>query len=569
MIRLTRLATRQNTAVRLGALAILAGTGASALWLLAAGSETVALPEAMIALGATWLCALTLCEILKAPEEPRVHTDNQETRDGPPVTGQEPANALPPVKNNQSQADEIIRLKESACRDPLTGLLNRASFRQEVERCLLKADDGATRWLMFVDLNGFKEINDQNGHDCGDRVLKACARRLQLSAQMIIHGSPYDADQSVFLSRFGGDEFVIFVDADVDALLIERVVKRILKVLACDITHNNRLIALTASTGIAAAPAHGTSFDELIKAADSAMYAAKASPTHKYVFYDEELDLETQKIAKLETELHIALAQEQLEFVFQPIFDLRTSQMVSAEALVRWNHPDGATLRPAEFFDVLERTHLVTSFNEWCVAKVISYVSELYRRGLPLMIAANVAPQQLASLEYIALIRTHLQRCNCPPELLQIEVTEDAAMREPALTVQNLHKLHDIGVTLAIDDFGVGYSNLARLTELPLSRLKIDRSLLTSMDKKPSAFVLMQSIINLSNSLGFHSVVEGIETDEQLAMVSTMGADLGQGFLLSKPISFEQLISLIEARALINPPDNSASAQRTQAVAAQ
>ncbi|WP_247272033.1 bifunctional diguanylate cyclase/phosphodiesterase [Qipengyuania sp. S6317L1] len=569
MIRLTRFVRSQNMALRLGALAIIASIGAAALWLVAPGTKPAPLPEALIALGATWLCALTFCEILKAPDQPHSLAVTQGPRHEPLGSGQEPATAPAPTKDDQSQADEIIRLKESACRDPLTGLLNRASFRREVERCLLKADDGATRWLMFVDLNGFKEINDQNGHDCGDKVLKACARRLQLSVQMIIQGSSYEAAESVFLSRFGGDEFVIFVDADVDASLIERVVKRILKVLACDITHNNRLIALTASTGIAAAPLHGTRFDDLIKAADSAMYAAKASPTHKYVFYDEELDLETRKIAKLETELHIALAQEQLEFVFQPIFDLRTSQMVSAEALVRWNHPDGETLRPAEFFDVLERTHLVTSFNEWCVAKVISYVGELHRRGLPLMIAANVAPQQLASLEYISLIRTHLQRSDCPPELLQIEVTEDAAMREPALTVQNLHKLHDIGVTLAIDDFGVGYSNLARLTELPLSRLKIDRSLLTSMDRKPSAFVLMQSIINLSNSLGFHSVVEGIETDEQLAMVSAMGADLGQGFLLSKPISFEQLVSLIEARALINPPEKSASAQHTQAVAAQ
>lgn len=472
------------------------------------------------------------------------------------------------AKEDLAPLDEIIRLKESANRDPLTGLLNRASFRQEVERCLLEGDSGASGWLMFVDLNGFKEINDQNGHDCGDKVLKTCARRLQMCSRVLGRSASQDAEQSVYLSRFGGDEFVIFIDVNLEASNVERLVKRMLKVLSGEISHGNRLVVLSASIGIAQCPEHGKTFDTLIKAADSAMYVAKANPSPGFVFYDEQLDLQTQKIAKLETELHTAIANEELEFVFQPIFDLRTSQMVSAEALVRWNHPDGETLRPAHFFDVLERTHLVGSFNEWGVAKIISYVSQLHRSDLQLMIAANVAPQQLASLEFISLIKTHLQRCECPPELLQIEVTEDAAMREPALTLQNLHKLHDLGVTLAIDDFGVGYSNLARLTELPLSRLKIDRSLLTAMDKKPSAFVLMQSIINLSNSLGFHSVVEGIETDEQLAMVSAMGADLGQGFLLSKPITFEQLVALIEAKTLMNRTVKPPTDQRTQPAAA-
>lgn len=557
----------QAKALRLGTLATIACIGLALLCAFAFGYPTIGFASLGFVMGAVCLHLVASREE-KAANTPSVDGFDPQTRDTERSTQatNEPSTQSR-AADDQSQMDEIIRLKESACRDPLTGLLNRASFRQEVERCLLASPEGTSRWLMFVDLNGFKEINDLNGHDCGDKVLKVCARRLQLSAHMISQGSANEANQSAYLSRFGGDEFVVFIDADIEQALIERGVRRFLKVLARDITHGNRLVALTASIGIARAPDHGTTFDALIKAADSAMYAAKQSSSLDYVFYDEQLDLETQKIAKLETELHTAITQEQLEFVFQPIFDLRTSEMVSAEALVRWKHPDGMVLRPAQFFNVLERTHLMGSFNEWGLAKIIAYASELHRRGLPLMIAANVAPQQLASLEYISLIKSHLQRSNCPPELLQIEVTEDAAMREPALTVQNLNKLHDIGVTLAIDDFGVGYSNLARLTELPLSRLKIDRSLLVAMDKKPSAYVLMQSIINLSNSLGFHSVVEGVETDEQLAMVSAMGADLGQGFLLSKPITFEQLVGLIEAKALMSPNAKRASGQRTQPVA--
>lgn len=570
MTRLRRYFDGMGMVSRLGAMATYACGALTIFCLLSFSFTSVTLAALAMTCGAIGLFAIM---IRNAPGtlidqvDPPSH-DN-------PVAEKEPAlddqdENCGAAKKELAPLDEILRLKDSANRDPLTGLLNRASFRREVERCLIERGSDTSGWLMFVDLDGFKEINDQNGHDCGDKVLKTCARRLQLSSRVLGRGGDKYPDQSVYLSRFGGDEFVIFVDADLEASTVQRLVTRMLKVLSGAIAHGNRLVVVSASIGIAQCPEHGETFDTLVKAADSAMYKAKAkaNPSPRFVFYDEQLDLQAQKVAKLEAELHTAIAHEELEFVFQPIFDLRTSQMVSAEALVRWNHPDGQTLRPAQFFNVLERTHLVGSFNEWGVAKIISYVSELHRRDLQLMIAANVAPQQLASLEFISLIKTHLQRCKCPPELLQIEVTEDAAMREPALTLQNLHKLHDLGVTLAIDDFGVGYSNLARLTELPLSRLKIDRSLLTAMDKKPSAFVLMQSIINLSNSLGFHTVVEGIETDEQLAMVSAMGADLGQGFLLSKPITFEQLVGLIEASALINRPVNPPTDQRTQSAAA-
>lgn len=537
---------------RLSAIYMIASFGLAAFCFLVFGTSVSAVVATTIALSAVGFVVSLPRNSHSQSIGPEIPVENAEPYDEPAILPKDHTDTGEPSGEGKSQIDEIIRLKESAYRDPLTGLLNRASFRQEVERCLLEEENTGSRWLMFVDLDGFKEINDQNGHDCGDKVLKTCARRLQLSSRMLTRSATQDDNQSVFISRFGGDEFVVFIDADIDASSVERLVKRMLKVLSGEITHGNRLVALTASIGIAQCPSHGRTFDKLIKAADSAMYVAKANSSPGFVFYDDQLDQHTRKIAKLETELHSAIAQEQLEFVFQPIFDLRTSEMVSAEALVRWNHPDGEVLRPAQFFNVLERTHLVGAFNEWGVAKIIESASELRRRNLRLMITANVAPQQLASLEFISLIKTHLHRSGCPPELLQIEVTEDAAMREPALTAQNLHKLHDIGVTLAIDDFGVGYSNLARLTELPLSRLKIDRSLLTAMDKKPSAFVLMQSIINLSNSLGFHSVVEGIETDEQLAMVSAMGADLGQGFLLSNPITFEQLVALIEAKALMN-----------------
>ncbi|MEM6493181.1 MAG: bifunctional diguanylate cyclase/phosphodiesterase [Pseudomonadota bacterium] len=487
-----------------------------------------------------------------------------------------------PASSDAAHVDpeRFAQLQEIARQDPLTGALNRSEFRKIVvaalTQCAASSASSSSRSpssgvVLFVDLDDFKAVNDTHGHFRGDALLQTCARRLEMIGETemaALNRSDAWGDEALHrlhVARFGGDEFAAFIEGPIAHEDLERILRRTLKALTGDIHLGGRTISISASLGAAFLPDHGDSFDELMMAADAAMYSAKAGGKNRFEIYNARLDAKTRQEALEESELTSAIARGELEFLYQPIFDLRTSKIASAEALVRWKHPENGTLKPDEFFGALHRARLARPFHEWCIGEVIRTIGALNKRGTPLMIAANVSPEQLANLEFIALIKSHLEFWDCPAHLLQIEVTEDAAMREPELTMASLNKLHELGVTLAVDDFGVGYSNLVSLTRLPLSRLKVDRSLLLALDKQPAAFVLMQTVINLANSLGFHSVVEGIETDNQLQMIQSMGADFAQGFLLSRPVSLQQLMALMAASDIVAGTRNGQDDQRLAA----
>ena len=459
--------------------------------------------------------------------------------------------------NQAEDAQRLAQLHEIARRDPLTGVLNRSEFRRIVSAAIAQAGAQPAGVVLFIDLDNFKAVNDTHGHFRGDALLQTCARRLEMIDQFAAQSSADGAQHAnsptnrLHVARFGGDEFAAFIEGPVDRDELERILRRTLRALIGDVHLGGRAISISASIGAAFLPDHGDTFDELMMAADAAMYSAKAHGKNRFEVYSERLDAKARQEALEENELTTAIAEGQLTFVYQPVFDLRTTRIVSAEALVRWQHPQKGLLSPADFFDALHRARLVKPFSEWCIGEIIRTISELHERGAPIMVAANISPEQLSSLEFISVIKSNLERWNCPADLLQIEVTEDAAMRDPELTIASLNKLHELGITLAIDDFGVGYSNLVSLTRLPLSRLKVDRSLLHALDEQPATFVLMQTVLNLANSLGLHSVVEGVETQKQLEMVTSMGADFAQGFLLSHPLSLEQLIALNAASDII------------------
>lgn len=432
-------------------------------------------------------------------------------------------------------------LQSIAAKDPLTGLSNRAGLESFVEHHLHISEPGSPHCLMFIDMDGFKQVNDALGHSQGDRLLILLAERLKMVVRHDFADQAEGDQTNVVVARFGGDEFVIFVANTGSGNAAQKLTNRILRILADPFQLGSKSVQIGASIGVAFAPDHGNDFRELIRKADVAMYRAKALGKNRCEFYREALLDAAREAEREENEVREAIARGELELYFQPLMDARTMQICSAEALLRWNHPKRGVLLPSDFFPAIKRSNLTAAIDEWVINSAVSRIAELERARSPLMIAVNVSHERLETLEFPSLIRSVIGRWNCSPHLLQIEATEDAAVSNPQVNLRNLGKLTELGVSIAIDDFGTGYSNLANLIMLPVSRLKIDRSLLKDIEHRPEAYVLVQTIISLANSLGFHSVAEGVETEKQMEILQSMGCDVLQGFLFSQPVTFEQL----------------------------
>lgn len=442
----------------------------------------------------------------------------------------------------------IDGLQEVAQRDTLTLLHNRSSFERSVER-QLKKDDGHAAFL-FIDLDGFKSVNDLLGHNFGDRLLQLVSDRLKLASR--IDGPDVsetsnvgDRPEMVTLARFGGDEFVVFLSGMASEPIAGKVAARILRVISEPFELGPHVAKIGASIGIALAGKHGKSYSELLRAADAAMYHAKRSGRSRYEVYSSALDEEVLRIAEQGQELREALSRGEFELYFQPLFDCRTLSVSSAEALLRWRHPKRGLILPGEFIPMAERASLMNAIGEWVIGEAARRIAEFSAAGRPLRIAVNVSPNQLQTVEFIAVVKASLQRFNAPPHLLELEITEDVAMRDVELAADRLARIARLGVSVAIDDFGTGYSNLASLIDMPFSRLKLDRSLVQNLTLRSEAQVLAQTIISMANSLGLHSIAEGVETREQLELLSVMGCDEVQGYLLSRPISHGDLEDLL------------------------
>ena len=420
------------------------------------------------------------------------------------------------------------QLQQLAYYDPLTGLPNRRMFKERLEKYVNEAGTGGGRVaLLYVDLDRFKFVNDSLGHLAGDQLLVGVSERI--NAEIRRHD---------MVSRQGGDEFTIALFDTDNALVIGDVATRIIASLSLPFFVKGQEVYIGASIGICMLPGQARSFEEGLRKADTAMYLAKDSGKGRYCIWDKETQTAMESRIMIEADLREAVRQDQLELLFQPIVDCRTGRPVSMEALLRWLHPKRGLIGPDQFIPIAEEMAFVTDLENWVIEHCCRHLREWQKAQVPVVpVSINVSAQHLSDRRLEQRIVDALTRNAVPPSLLSIEVTESAAMDEPTVTVDVLRSLQSQGVGSAIDDFGTGYSSLSYLKQLPADKLKVDRSFVRDLTTDPNDRDIAKAIIELAHSLSMQTVAEGVEDDDQLAILQEMGCDLVQGWLFAKAMS--------------------------------
>jgi len=445
------------------------------------------------------------------------------------------------------------RITHLARYDELTGLPNRVNFRDEIERLLAVPHDAEQlSALLFVDLDQFKQVNDTLGHPCGDQLLCAVADRLRAMLR------PED-----FVARFGGDEFVVFqqnIKSNEEAAgLARRVVDHLSERYKID----NHLVEIGASVGIAMT-SPGISADTLLKNADMALYRAKADGRGTFCFFREEMAQTVEARRILELDLRKALANEEFELFYQPLVNLKSGRIATCEALLRWNHPVRGTVSPVDIIPVAEDMGLIVDLGRWILRKACM---ECMKWPEGVSVAVNFSPQQFHQRDVLSEVRYALEVSGLPAHRLEIEITESSLLRNTQLTHDVLSQLRTIGVRISLDDFGTGYSSLSYLHNFPLQKVKIDRSFLEGIDSD-RPLTLLRGVARLSADLGMSVVVEGIETNEQLELISADGTVTeAQGYLFSRPVPAVRVRQLLNASHGRHLPDQQILAVPSSSIA--
>ncbi len=434
------------------------------------------------------------------------------------------------------QQTELRKL--SNC-DPLTGLPNRTALHRHLLESIDSARANETGGypprgfsLALIDLDGFKEINDALGHGVGDMLLKQLRPRFERALST-----------ANFIARLGGDEFAVILGNAPDQASATAQVQRLRNVIGEPFNLENIRIQISASTGIARYPEHGTDGSTLLRHADVAMYLAKKNGTG-HAHYDPELDPHNARRLALMSDVRRALEKDEFELYYQPkvqAFDRR--QVDGLEALIRWHHPEHGFIPPAEFIPFCEFSDLIHPLSAWVIEQAISDCKHLETRGHTLNVAVNLSSRNLLDRELPNKIAATLQRHQFPPARLELEITESALMDDPQHAGRTLDALKMLGIGLAIDDYGTGYSSLSYLKHLQVDQLKIDRSFIRDMRSDENDAIIVKSTIELAHNLGMRVTAEGVETEEALLDLAEYGCDLIQGFHISRPVSRDDLLS--------------------------
>jgi diguanylate cyclase (GGDEF)-like protein len=420
----------------------------------------------------------------------------------------------------ERELQEQLRLQ--ALFDPLTGLANRAFFHEQLEHAVsMRTENEPGTAVVFIDLDEFKQINDQYGHSAGDEVLATLGERLKTVIR---------AGDSV--ARLGGDEFAVLLTAVREPAEPAIVAERLLEQITAPIDVAGRQLSLTASIGIAL----GSSGSELLKQADAAMYRAKLNRDADYAFYDDELDESALNRFKRIAELREAIAEKQFSLAYQPVVNLDPFEVVGLEALLRWQHPTLGEVPPLDFIPLAEESGLIVQIGRWVLLEACLYASRLRTLlGRDVEITVNVSARQLQHPEFVDHVDNALQRADLPPHLLTLELTESVLVASGERAEQQLNVLKERGVKLALDDFGTGYASLAYLQRLPVDIVKIDRSFTAKIDSGAADLALLEGIVGLGRALGLQLVAEGIERGAQQGIVQGLGCHGAQGFHFGRP----------------------------------
>ncbi len=438
------------------------------------------------------------------------------------------------VVMNARDVSERVRLEEElthqAYHDGLTGVANRALFRDRLDQALaIAARTRASFSVLVVDLDSFKAVNDSLGHDAGDELLSAVARRFEDALR------PGDT-----IARFGGDEFGLLLDGAGEDQAVE-VARRLLSRLSEPLDVAGRQLSLGASIGVALHPRDGEDADELVRCADVAMYAAKEAGRGRVETFRHELARELGESLGLEHELRQALHRREFRVHYQPNVDLATGEIVGVEALLRWTSPSRGPVPPSQFIPVAEATGLILPLGEFVLREACRQTADWQRRGLlpqPFVTWVNVSPRQLVGSGMTALVRDALALADLAPDRLGLEVTETAIVAKGVASEHartELQSLHDWGVRLAVDDFGTGFSSLGQLRHFPVDVIKVDRTFVQGVGVDPKDAAITANVVSLAHALGLVAIAEGIESADQLLAMRRLGCDLAQGFVFARP----------------------------------
>jgi diguanylate cyclase (GGDEF)-like protein/PAS domain S-box-containing protein len=436
------------------------------------------------------------------------------------------------------------QLTHQAFHDPLTGLANRALFRDRVEQALMRGQrEHQPITVMFLDLDNFKTINDSLGHTEGDLLLATVANRLRDCLR--------SGDTS---ARLGGDEFAILLEDCTDASAAIDIAERILEVLESPVLLQGKEVFVSVSIGISVSSTPEGNVDVLLRNADTAMYRAKSCGKGRYELFEPSMHEAVLNRLEIEAALRQAIERQEFALVYQPIIEFKTGQMVGIEALIRWHSETHGIIPPNTFIPLAEETGLIVPIGKWVLEQACSQAKrwhELFPAASPLTITVNLSGRQLHEHDFAETLAKALRHSGLPPQSLILEITESMMMHDTELMLSKLNQLKAMEVKLAIDDFGIGYSSLSYLQRFPVDILKIDRSFVEVMNKGTDESALVQAIITLGQTLRLKIIAEGIEHLEQMEILQTLGCEWGQGFHFSEPITSHQVENFLRNQSLI------------------
>lgn len=436
------------------------------------------------------------------------------------------------IQRNRTEA----RIQHMAHHDELTDLPNRTLLMEQVTQAIQQARRAQDKVaLLMVDLDRFKDVNDSLGHHTGDLLLCEVAERLS--------GAVRAGD---IVARLGGDEFVIALPTLTESHSPSYVAQKVMQMLSKPFFVQDHTFQLGCSIGISLYPDDGATAPDLLRAADTAMYAAKDHGRGCYQFFTHELNEAAHERMALLSQLQQAIREQEFVLHYQPLFDLQSGQMIGAEALLRWQHPVRGLLYPGQFLFLLEEHGLMVELGNRILQAAIRQAAAWQAGGLPpLRISVNIAADQLYRGNMPALLRGELADSGLDPTRLMLEFTESVLLKHSDAIINTMHEFRKLGIALALDDFGTGYSSLSYLHRFPVDQLKIDRSFVQSLEEPTSSLNIVRSIVNLAASLGLQTVAEGLESNRQRTLMQELGCLQGQGFLLGNPLPAEELETLL------------------------